>query len=93
MNKSSDSKFVIRNWNIVNDQTNPNSDVGNEITYNTEVLKSNLCNYKDVYILVKGDFTVVAVYGTQVAFRNCAPFTKCISKNDRTTIDDAKDLN
>ena len=93
MNKSSDSKFVIRNWNIVNDQTNPNSDVGNEITYNTEVLKSNLCNYKDVYILVKGDFTVVAVHGTQVAFRNCTPFTKCISKNDRTTIDDAKDLN
>ena len=30
---------------------------------------------------------------TQVAFQNCASFTKCITKIDETTIDDAKDLN
>ena len=29
---------------------------------------------------------------TPVAFRNCAPFTKCITKNDRITTDDAEDL-
>ena len=28
---------------------------------------------------------------TQVAFKNCAPFTKCITKVDETTIDDAED--
>ena len=35
------SKFVTRKWNIVNDQPNASYDVGNEIIYNTEVLKSN----------------------------------------------------
>ena len=29
---------------------------------------------------------------TQVSFRNCAPFTKCITKVDRKTINDAEDL-
>ena len=28
----------------------------------------------------------------QVAFKNCAPFTKCIAKIDGTTIDDVEDL-
>ena len=60
--------------------------------YNTEVLKSNLCDYNDPYILVKGDITVSAVPATQVAFKNCAPFTKYITKIDGTTIYDAEDL-
>ena len=30
---------------------------------------------------------------TQVAFKNCAPFSKCITKIDGTTTDDAEDLN
>ena len=29
---------------------------------------------------------------TQVVFKNCAPFTKCITKIDGTTIDDVEDL-
>ena len=35
-----------------------NYGVENEINYNTEVLKSNICDYNDVYILVRGDITV-----------------------------------
>ena len=31
-------KFVTRKWNIVNDNSKTNYAVGNEITYNTEVL-------------------------------------------------------
>ena len=42
INESSDSKFVTIKWNIVNDQSNVTYGVGNEIIYNTEVLKSNL---------------------------------------------------
>ena len=44
LNEASDSKFVTRNWNIVNDQSNANYSVGNEIIYSTEVLKSILCD-------------------------------------------------
>ena len=46
----------------------------------------------DAYILVRGDITVVAAPATQLAFKNCAPVTKCITKVDETTIDDAEDL-
>ena len=69
MNNANDSKFVTRKWNIVNDNSKANYNAGNEIIYNTEVLKSNLCNCIDAYILVKGDITVTT-----------APFTKYITK-------------
>ena len=41
---------------------------------------------------MRGDITLVAASATQVAFKTYAPFTKCITKNDETTIDDAADL-
>ena len=44
LNEANDSKFVTRKWNTVNDESNTNYDVRNEIIYNTEVLKSNLCD-------------------------------------------------
>ena len=54
LNEVNDFKFVTRKWKIVNYV------VGNEINYNTEVLKSNLCDHNDVYILGRGDITVTA---------------------------------
>ena len=44
------------------------------------------------YILVRGDITVKTTPATQLPFRNCAPFTKCIIKNGGTTTGDAADL-
>ena len=43
-------------------------------------------------ILVRDDITVVAAPATQVAFKNCAQFTKCIIKIYETRIDNTKDL-
>ena len=60
LNEESDSKLVTRKWNIVNDQSNMNYDVGNEIVYNTHILKSNLPNFNDVYILVKCNITTAS---------------------------------
>ena len=59
LNEASDSKFVTRNWNIVNDQSNAIYSVGNKIIYSTEVLKSNLCHYDDANILVRGDISII----------------------------------
>ena len=92
LNEASDSKFVTRKWNIVNDNSKANYGVEYEITYNTEVLKPNLCDYNDAYMLVKGDITIASAGETQVAFKNFASFTKCITKTDGTTIDDTEDL-
>ena len=92
MNEANDSKFVTRKWNILNDHSKANYNATNEIVYNTEILKSNLLDYYDSCILVRGDITVTAAPQTQVVFKNCAPFTKCISKTNGTSINNAENL-
>ena len=50
------------------------------------MLRSNLCDYSDAYILVSGPITVQALAAGErnndikVVFKNCAPFTDCISE-------------
>ena len=51
LNKEKTSKFVTRKWNVVNDQSFRKYGQRKEILYNTEVLKSNLCDYNDDCIL------------------------------------------
>ena len=92
LNEANDSKFAKRKQNIAIDNSKPNYDAVHEITYNTEVLKSNLCDYNDAYILLRGNITIIGHQVTQVAFKNCALFTKCVTKITGTTIDDAEDL-
>ena len=92
LNEGSNSKFMTRKWSIVNYQPNASYDVGSEIIYNTEVLNSNPCNYNDAYILVRDNVTIAGNIVARRAFKNCAPFTACITKFDGTTIDDAEDL-
>ena len=46
---------------------------------------SNLCDFNDTNILVRGNITVAAVPITHVAFKNCSPFTKSMTKIDGTT--------
>ena len=64
------------------------------------MLRSRLCDYNDAYMLVKGNISVndTAAEGAaenntnkKVIFKNCAPFTNCISKINYTEIDNAKD--
>ena len=69
-----------KKWSIVNDQPNANYHIGKEITYNTEVLKSNLGVCNDAYVLVRGNITIVEIHATQVELKSCAPFTKCITE-------------
>ena len=58
-------KFATRKWYITNDQNNGQYGRGNEndsaIKFQTKVIKSNLCDYSDAYILVTGDIKVADV--------------------------------
>ena len=67
----------------------------------TTMLKSSLCDYSDAYILVKGTITVTNTVAAdaeannankKVIFKNCAPFTNCVSEINNTQIDNAKDI-
>ena len=66
MNQPKASKIVIRKWNFINDYLNTNYDPGDEINHNTEVLKSDFCDYNDAYILVRGEIVATAAPDTQV---------------------------
>ena len=65
------------------------------------MLRSDLCDYSDAYIVVKGTVTVSANAGVNkirdkktrpLAFKNNAPFFSCISKINRVLIENAEDL-
>ena len=81
-----DSKhFATKNWYIINDENNTNYGVDKDtgannpdtIKYDTRVLKPNLCNYAEAYILVDGTIRADAsVNATKLGLKNCAPFTK-----------------
>ena len=63
------------------------------------MIRSSLCNFSDAYIFVKGAITVpnTAAAGASVnntnkklIFKNCAPFTDCITEVNNTQVDDAQ---
>ena len=55
----------------MNDQSNVNYDVGNETIYKIEILKSNLYDYNDDYILVRCDIIIIGHnIATEVALKN-----------------------
>ena len=65
------------------------------------MLKYSLCDYNDAYILVKGTISVNSTAAEsadanntnkKVIFKNCAPFTNCISEINNTQVDIAKDI-
>ena len=95
------SKFRTRNWVEINDESRRAYNVNSQIKFKTTMLKSSLCDYSDAYILAKGTITVnnTAAQGAaanntnkKVIFKNCAPFTNCISEINNTQIDNAKDI-
>ena len=51
-------KYVTRKWIKVYDQSEKNYDVNKEIRIKTPMLRSDLCDFSDAYIVVKGDITV-----------------------------------
>ena len=61
------------------------------------MLRSDLCDYSDAYIVVKGKISVTGTENTnrrnkKLTFKNNAPFTSCISKVNNTLTDNAEDL-
>ena len=72
-----------------NDNASAKHGVGN---LKSKILKSNLWDYIDPYILVRGDIYVTAAPATQVDLTNTAPFAKYFTKYDGTTIDYVVDL-
>ena len=91
------SKFATRKWYIINRQNNGQYGRGNEndstIKFETKVIKPNLCDHSDAYILVKGDIKVADVAAnTNVAFKNCGPFTRCVTQINDEHVETSENL-
>ena len=90
------SKFVARDYVKVNSLSNTYNE-NKSIRFKTPMLRSDLCDYADVYILVNGTITVT---GNQprdrqnkpVILKNNAPFVLCITRINNELIEDADDL-
>ena len=82
------SKFRTRNWVEISGESR-GTYTSNDIKFKTTMIRSNLCDYADAYILVKTTITITATGDDDatnraderdkgVTFKNCAPFTKCV---------------
>ena len=88
LNDSTVSKFVTEKWIRVNDLSSGQ---------NSSMLRSDLCAYSFVYIVVEGR---ISFAGTNAAnrrnkelnFKKNAPFRSCISKINNIFIDNSEDL-
>ena len=97
------SKFITRKYikvSILSNTYNENK----SIRFKTPMLRSNLCDYSDAYILVKGTITVTAPgvnnnadnirdkRNRSLILKNNAPFDSCITRINNELIEDADDL-
>ena len=97
-----DSKhFATKKWYIINDENNTNygvnKDIGENnpdtIKYDTRVLKPNLCDYAEAYILIDGTIRATAANAaSRLVLKNCAPFTKCNLEINDEHVDRAENL-
>ena len=96
-------RFITKKWIEVHDQSGNAEDRYNprkQIRFKTSMLRSDLCDFSDAYIVVKGDITLtknadrnfIDLRNRFLAFKNNAPFTNCISKINNMLIDNAEDL-
>ena len=94
-------KFRTKNQVQTNDDLSGTCNTNSQIKFKTSMLRSSLCDYSDVYVLVSGAITITGAGDNDAArrlngrnkgvtFKNCAPFTDCISEINNTQIDNAK---
>ena len=93
--------FATKKRYIINDENNTNYGVDkvtgannpDTIKYDTRVLKPNLYDYAEAYILVDGTIRATnAVNATRLALKNCAPFIKCNLEINDEHVDAAENL-
>ena len=96
-------RFITGKWVEVHDQSIDAGDrykPNKPMRFKTSKLRSDVCNFSDVYIVVKGDITLtkaankwfIDVRNRFLAFKNNASFTNCRSKINNVFIDNVQYL-
>ena len=95
------SKFVTREYVRINSLSNMYNE-NKSIRFKTLMLRSDLCDYADAYVLVNGVITVNGIVNgveneiirrdRKLILKNNAPFTSCMTRINNELIEDADDL-
>ena len=97
LNDSAVSKLVTIKWIEINNLSGGQFSVKKNVRFKTSILRSDLCDYSDAYIVVKGRISVIGNNNAnkrnkKLNFKNNALFTSCISKIDNTFVGNAEDF-
>ena len=88
-----ESKFATKKWYVIDSQTTKGKyKQGDTIKFETETIKSSLCDYSDALILVTGNITVNADNNTDVAFKNCITFSTYAKKINDIFVDEVNHI-
>ena len=89
-------KFVTRKWVEAQHQSGDTYDMSRQIRFKTSMLRSDLCDYSDAYVWVKGKIIVTDPnninFDKRLTLQNNAPFISCISKINGELVENAEDL-
>ena len=92
-------RFITKKWVEVHDQSGSADDrykPNKQIRFKTLMLRSDLCDYSDAHIVVKGTITVTIPdndeYDQELTLKNNAPFVSCNLKINNILIDNVEYL-
>ena len=92
------TRFITKNWTEVHDQSGNAQDrykPSKQIIFKTSMLRSDLCDFSDPYIVVKGAVALTKTnrrWIIDIRIRLLPPLTNCTSKINNVLIDNAEDL-
>ena len=90
-------RFITKKWIEVQSQSGNTYNTSKPIRFKTSMLRSDLCNYSDAYVWVKGKITVTnpndnTNFNKELTLKNNATFISCISKINGELVENAEDL-
>ena len=90
-------RFVTKKWIGINPQSTKDFKTSKEIKFKTPMLRSDLCDYSEACVWVKGNVVADNAndnnnFDKRFAFKKNAPFMSCISEINGILVENAEDL-
>ena len=90
-------RFITKKWIEVQSQSGSTYNTSKLIRFKTSMLRSDLCDYSDAYVWVKGTIIVTnpnsnANFDRGLTLKNNATFISCVSKINGELVENVEDM-
>ena len=90
-------RFITKKWIAVQSHSGNTYNTSKPIRFKTSMLRSDLCDYSDAYVWVKGTIAVInpnnsVNFDRRLTLKNSTPFILHISKINGELVENAEDL-